>query len=172
MPWSPTLAADYPGRLHLLTRPGKQGIGAAYRAGFAEALRLGYDVVVQMDADGSHPCAALPMMAREIAAGATLVIGSRYCVGGSTRADWPWHRRALSQAGNTYARRMLDLPMRDVTGGFKMWHAAMLGSLDLEDAGAAGNAFLIQTTQLAVGQGPWWPRCPSCSSTAPTGCPR
>ena len=125
------MAADYPGRLHLLTRPGKQGIGAAYRAGFAEALRLGYDVVVQMDADGSHPCAALPEMAREIAAGASLVIGSRYCVGGSTAADWPWHRRALSQVGNTYARRMLDLPMRDVTGGFKMWHAEMLASLDL-----------------------------------------
>jgi dolichol-phosphate mannosyltransferase len=146
-------AADYPGRLHLLTRPGKQGLGAAYRAGFAEALRLGYDIVVQMDADGSHPCAALPVMARQIAAGATLVIGSRYCLGGAVAADWPWHRRALSQVGNTYARRMLKLPVRDVTGGFKMWHADTLASLDLADARAAGNAFLIQTTQLAVGRG-------------------
>ena len=147
------LAAAYPGRLHLLTRPGKQGIGAAYRAGFAEALRLGYDIVVQMDADGSHPCAALQVMAGQIAAGATLVIGSRYCPGGATAADWPWHRKALSQVGNTYARRMLKLPVRDVTGGFKMWHADALASLDLNDAGAAGNAFLIQTTQLAVGHG-------------------
>jgi dolichol-phosphate mannosyltransferase len=106
-----------------------------------------------MDADGSHPCAALPVMASQIAAGATLVIGSRYCHGGAVAADWPWHRRALSQVGNTYARRMLDLPVRDVTGGFKMWHADALASLDLADAGAAGNAFLIQTTQLAVGRG-------------------
>jgi dolichol-phosphate mannosyltransferase len=146
-------AADYPGRLHLLTRPRKQGLGAAYRAGFAEALRLGYDVLVQMDADGSHPCAALPVMARQMAAGASLVIGSRYCPGGAVATDWPWHRKALSQAGNTYARRMLALPVRDLTGGFKMWRADALTTFDLADAGAAGNAFMIQTTQLAVGHG-------------------
>ena len=146
-------AALYPGRLHLLTRPEKQGLGAAYRDGFAEALRLGYDIVVQMDADGSHPCAALSVMAGQIAAGATLVIGSRYCPGGATAADWPWHRKALSQAGNTYARRMLDLPVRDLTGGFKMWHADALATFDLADASAAGNGFMIQTTQLAVGHG-------------------
>jgi dolichol-phosphate mannosyltransferase len=147
------LAGRYPGRVSLLARTAKEGLGAAYRAGFAEALRRGYEVVIQMDADGSHPVSALPAMLAEIEAGADVVIGSRYVAGGEVSADWPWRRRLLSRGGNGYARSVLRLPLRDVTGGFKVWRAAQLAQIDLAAADASGYAFQIQTTLAARRRG-------------------
>jgi dolichol-phosphate mannosyltransferase len=146
-------AADTGQPVHLLLRSAKQGLGAAYRAGFRHALRHGYDVVVQMDADGSHPVASLPDMLAAVKSGADLVIGSRYAPGGGTSADWPLSRRLISSAGNGYARFMLRLPIRDLTGGYKVWRASLLAEIDLGAADAAGYAFQIQTTHAAIRAG-------------------
>ena len=144
------LAAELPaGRVRLLTRATKDGLGAAYRAGFAQALALGHDVVVQMDADGSHPVSALEPMAAAVEAGADLVLGSRYVPGGAVDPRWPWHRRLLSRGGNVYARLLLGSRITDFTGGFKMWRAELLRRLDLDALTATGYAFQIQTTLAA-----------------------
>ena len=96
---------DFGGRTQLLTRTAKDGLGAAYRAGFSAAVTVGYDVVVQMDADGSHPAAEIPAMLAQLGAH-DLVIGSRYIAGDRTR-NWPVRRRALSWGANLYARSVL-----------------------------------------------------------------
>ena len=143
-----------PGRVRLLTRASKDGLGAAYRAGFAEAVAGGdYDVVVQMDADGSHPVSALGPMLDALAAGADLVLGARYVPGGALDDAWPWYRKALSRGANTYARLLLRAPVADLTGGFKAWRAELLRSLDLDALTAAGYAFQIQTTLAALERG-------------------
>jgi dolichol-phosphate mannosyltransferase len=143
------LAAAHPGRVHLVERAGKQGLGSAYLAGFGWALDRGqWDVVVQMDVDGSHdPVSVDDLLART--ADADLVLGSRYVPDGRV-ADWPWHRRALSTSGNRYARTVLGLPIRDLTGGFKAWRTELLRDLDLDEAMAEGYAFQIETTVRAV----------------------
>ncbi|GAB3461746.1 polyprenol monophosphomannose synthase [Kineococcus endophyticus] len=148
-------AAQYAqGRVRLLTRTTKDGLGAAYRAGFAHALATGdHDVVVQMDADGSHPVEALERMLAQIAAGADLVLGARYVPGGALDDAWPWYRKALSRGANVYARVLLRAPVADLTGGFKAWRADLLRSLDLSQLTAAGYAFQIQTTLAALQQG-------------------
>lgn len=149
------VATRYPqGRVRLLTRTTKDGLGAAYRAGFAHALDSGdHDVVVQMDADGSHPVEALARMLAEIADGADLVLGARYVPGGALDEAWPWYRKALSRGANTYARTVLRAPVADLTGGFKAWRADLLRSLDLSVLTAAGYAFQIQTTLAALQRG-------------------
>ncbi|PPK93105.1 dolichol-phosphate mannosyltransferase [Kineococcus xinjiangensis] len=145
------VAAGLPeGRVRLLTRPVKEGLGAAYRSGFAQAVALGYDAVVQMDADGSHPVSALVPMAAALAGGADLVLGSRYVPGGAVDDAWPWYRRLLSRGGNVYARVLLRSDITDLTGGFKMWRASLLARLDLDSLTAAGYAFQIQTTLAAL----------------------
>lgn len=140
------------GRVRLLSRAGKEGLGAAYRAGFRAALDHGYDVVVQMDADGSHPVAALPSLVYALAAGADLALGSRYVPGGAV-VDWPLRRRLLSRGGNVFARRALGIAVRDLTGGYKAWSAAALRGVDLDAADASGYAFQIQTTVSALRRG-------------------
>lgn len=149
------IAAEHPaGRIRLLTRTTKDGLGAAYRAGFAQVLAEGaHDVVVQMDADGSHPVTALPTMLAAIADGADLVLGARYVPGGALDDVWPWYRKALSRGANVYARVLLKAPVADLTGGFKAWRADLLRSLDLDELTAAGYAFQIQTTLAAVQRG-------------------
>jgi dolichol-phosphate mannosyltransferase len=149
------VAARYPqGRVRLLTRTTKDGLGAAYRAGFAYALSSGdHDVVVQMDADGSHPVEALARMLAEVEAGADLVLGARYVAGGALDEAWPWYRKALSRGANTYARTVLRAPVADLTGGFKAWRADLLRSIDLSVLTAAGYAFQIQTTLAALQRG-------------------
>lgn len=137
-------------RVALHTRTEKAGLGAAYRDGFARAIATGPDVIVQMDADGSHPVSALVEMARLIADGADLVLGSRYVPGGSVDERWPWYRRAISRGGNLYARAMLGTGLHDLTGGFKMWRAATLAAVDLGSSDAAGYGFQIQTTMAAL----------------------
>jgi dolichol-phosphate mannosyltransferase len=134
-------------RLHLVTRPAKDGLGAAYRAGFAWAVDRGYDVVVQVDADGSHPVDRIETMV--VALGRyDVVIGSRYVFGGST-VDWPRSRRRLSVAANRYARLVLGLRTRDSTAGFRAWRTRTLVDLDLLHSASSGYCFQIETTLRA-----------------------
>jgi dolichol-phosphate mannosyltransferase len=146
------LADERPGRVHLLERPGKEGLGAAYVAGFGWALDRGsWDVVVQMDADGSHEPAAIGDLVAATAR-ADLVLGSRYVPGGRVE-DWPARRRALSSFGNLYARTVLGTGLRDLTGGFKAWRRQLLADLGLDTVSAEGYAFQVETTSRAVSLG-------------------
>lgn len=143
------VAAEHPGRVHVLRRPGKSGLGSAYRCGFAWASERGYELIVQMDADGSHPAAQLPeMLDLAHMRGADLVIGSRYVVGGRTEG-WPWSRRILSRMANTYARFMLGLNLRDTTGGFRVWRSAALATADPSATTADGYGFLVEMAAAA-----------------------
>ncbi len=122
----------------VLHRPGKQGLGRAYTAGFARALGNGADYVCEMDADLSHDPADLPrLIAPAIEDGADLVLGSRYVHGGGVE-NWNLQRRFISLAGCEYARRVLGVQIRDLTGGFKCFRAATLQRIDARTAGRAG----------------------------------
>ncbi|WP_349898165.1 polyprenol monophosphomannose synthase [Parafrigoribacterium soli] len=127
----------------VLHRRGKEGLGVAYRAGFARAEAAGYRFVVEMDADGSHdPVELLPMLesARD---GADLVIGSRWVPGGRV-LHWPWLRQAISRVGNAYARRMLRSRVRDLTSGYRVFRADALRSLDLSAVSSQGYCFQVE----------------------------
>ncbi|MFN2375645.1 MAG: polyprenol monophosphomannose synthase [Candidatus Binatia bacterium] len=138
------LAAAEP-RIHVLHRAAKEGLGHAYRAGLARALELGGDLVVQMDADFSHPPSALPGFF-ELAGEYDLVLGSRY-VDGITVVNWPMLRLMLSYFGNVYTRFVLGgLPVMDATGGFKCWRRKALEAVSLAEVGANGYCFQIETT--------------------------
>jgi len=140
------IAAREP-RLFVLHRPAKEGLGKAYLAGFAWALERAYDLVVEMDADFSHDPRALPaLLAR--AQDADLVLGSRYVAGGGTRG-WGPLRRLLSAGGSLYARTILGLPIRDLTGGFKCFRRGVLEAVDLASVGCSGYAFQIELTHRA-----------------------
>lgn len=134
-------------RVHLLARAGKQGLGAAYRAGFEAALAGGYDVVVQMDADGSHPWAEVAPMLR-LLDDHDLVVGSRYVPGGRTEG-WPARRRALSWAANAYARALLRLRTHDATAGFRTWRADALVAAGVLGSAASGYGFQVENTWRA-----------------------
>jgi dolichol-phosphate mannosyltransferase len=136
------LAAD-DDRIQLLERPTKDGLGGAYRAGFARVLDAGYDVVISMDADLSHDPAVIPTMMACLADGADVVIGSRYVTGGGT-ADWPLHRRLLSRWGNAYTRAVLRLSVRDCTSGFRAYRAEALAAIEPASTTADGYAFLTE----------------------------
>ena len=132
------------GQVAVLHRTAKEGLGPAYKAGFAQALEAGYDVVVQMDADLSHDPAALPSLLAPLRAGdADVVIGSRYVAGGAIPA-WPWHRRALSRFGNRYATTVLGIDARDITSGYRAYLAPALASLDVPSVRADGYGFMIE----------------------------
>jgi glycosyltransferase involved in cell wall biosynthesis len=134
------------GGITVLRRPGKAGLGSAYRAGFAHGLAHGMDVLVEMDADLSHDPSDLPRLLRPVLQGtADLAIGSRYIVGGSI-PEWPLHRRALSRWGNRYAARMLRLDIGDVTAGFRAYRADVLRKIDLETVSTDGYGFQIDMT--------------------------
>jgi len=138
------LAAEHPGRVEVLHRPGKGGLGPAYLAGFAHALDAGADVVLEMDADFSHDPTDLPRML-EAARAADLVIGSRYMPGGGVR-DWGLIRRAVSRGGSRYAQAVLQLPVRDLTGGFKCFRRGVLEAIDLQTVASEGYAFQVELT--------------------------
>ena len=140
-------AANDP-RIGLLTRPGKEGYGRAVCAGLVEALDRGADVVVQLDADGSHDPAVIPCMLDAIAAGFDVVIGSRYVPGGGIRR-WPPRRKILSRGANAYVDRVLGLPVRDCTTGFRAFTADALRRCDPREVRASGYAFLIEHLYLA-----------------------
>jgi len=129
-------------RLHVLHRSGKQGLGAAYLAGFAWALRHGYDVVCEMDADGSHAPEQLGGLLAAVGAGADLAIGSRWVPGGEVR-NWPWSRRMLSRGGNTYTRLVLGIGVRDATAGFRAFSAHALRTLPLADVASVCYCFQV-----------------------------
>lgn len=135
------LAAET-GRVHVLHRPEKRGLGAAYRAGLARALELGADRVIQMDADFSHPPDALPILLEEIETH-DVVLGSRY-LNGITVVNWPIERILLSWFGNQYARRATGLPISDMTGGFRCVRRATLEAIGFERIRADGYAFQIE----------------------------
>jgi dolichol-phosphate mannosyltransferase len=135
------MAAGDP-RIRLLSRPGKQGLGKAYVAGFKDCIARGYDTIVQMDCDFSHP----PRYLADLLAcleKADMVIGSRYVKGGETES-WPLKRKILSMGGNLYARTILGVPVIDLTGGFKAWRREVLQAIDLDAVGAAGYAFQME----------------------------
>ncbi|MBI5161529.1 MAG: polyprenol monophosphomannose synthase [Micrococcales bacterium] len=138
-------AAD--SRISVLHRPIKDGLGRAYLAGFAWAAERGYDVVVEMDADGSHPASALPSLLDALAADARcgVAIGSRWVSGGRV-VDWPLPRRLLSRGANSYARILLGAPVRDLTAGFRAYRASALAGLDLDSVDSRGYCFQIDMT--------------------------
>ena len=137
------LVADHPGRVTVLHRTQKQGLGPAYAAGFQSGLAGGADILLEMDADFSHDPAVLPELVAAIEAGADVAIGSRYCPGGGV-ADWPWHRRALSRFGNIYAGFMLGSPIKDMTAGYRAFAADALRRLQPETCNAAGYGFQVE----------------------------
>jgi dolichol-phosphate mannosyltransferase len=137
------------GRIALLSRPGKQGLGSAYRHGFDYALDRGYDVVVSMDVDLSHDPEVLPEFIRLVEAGADAVIGSRYVPGGAT-VDWPLYRRLLSRWGNRYTSFVLRLQVRDCTSGYRAYRAAALKAIDPGTTTADGYAFLTELVRRLV----------------------
>jgi dolichol-phosphate mannosyltransferase len=140
------------GQIKLVRRPGKEGLGSAYRQGFALALDEGYDVIVSMDVDFSHDPAVLGELLRLIDAGADAVIGSRYVRGGAT-VDWPLHRRLLSRWGNRYTSVMLGVPVRDSTSGFRAYRAAALRAIAPETTTAEGFGFLTELVRRLVRHG-------------------
>lgn len=139
-------------QVHVLHRPGKEGLGAAYLAGFGWGLARGYDVLVEMDADGSHPPEQLPDLLARIAAGADLVMGSRYVPGGAT-VNWPRSREVISRGGNTYVRLALGIGLQDATGGFRAFRATTLEKLGLADVASQGYCFQVDLAQRAVRRG-------------------
>ncbi|MDP8970991.1 MAG: polyprenol monophosphomannose synthase [Actinomycetota bacterium] len=135
------LSAAHTG-VHVLHRPGKQGLGSAYRTGFGWGMERGFDVLCEMDADLSHDPADLPRLLRTLA-GADLVIGSRYVPTGGV-VDWPLHRRALSKGGNRYVQLATGMPVADATAGFRAYRRTVLEALDLTTIGSEGYAFQIE----------------------------
>jgi dolichol-phosphate mannosyltransferase len=129
-------------RVQLLERPGKQGLGAAYRAGFAWGLERGYDALVEMDADLSHPPDRLPALLDGLAS-ADLVIGSRYVPGGRT-VNWSRLREAISRGGNAYVRLALRLPIHDCTAGYRAYRREVLEALPMAAVRSNGYCFQVE----------------------------
>jgi dolichol-phosphate mannosyltransferase len=144
------LAAEDP-HIHVLHREGKAGLGAAYIAGFRWALEQGYGVMVEMDADGSHLPEELPRLLGALA-GADLVLGSRYVPGG-TVVNWPKSRELLSRGGNTYARLMLGISLKDSTGGYRAYRASTLRKIGLDEVESQGYCFQVDLAMRAVQAG-------------------
>ena len=140
------------GRVTVLRRAGKQGLGSAYRDGFAWGLERGYGVLMEMDADFSHDPEDVPRLVAAVEEGADLAIGSRYVPGGSIPA-WSWHRRALSRWGNAYARLALGIDVQDMTAGFRAYRATVLSRVPLDRVAADGYGFQIEMVREMVRAG-------------------
>ncbi|MGI8557800.1 MAG: polyprenol monophosphomannose synthase [Solirubrobacteraceae bacterium] len=140
------------GEVSVLHRPRREGLGPAYLAGFAQALAQGADLVLEMDADFSHNPADLPRLIAAVRAGADLALGSRYVAGGGV-SDWGLTRRIVSRAGCIYARAVLGLGVRDLTGGFKCFRREVLEAIELETVRSAGYAFQVEVTNRAIKHG-------------------
>lgn len=145
------LAANEP-RIHLLRRPGKMGLGTAYRDGFRWALARDYELIFEMDADFSHDPSHLPEFLKA-AETADFVLGSRYLDGRVTVVNWPMSRLLLSYGANIYARFVTGLRLWDATGGFKCFHRRVLEAIDLGDVRSNGYAFQIEMSFRAVRKG-------------------
>jgi dolichol-phosphate mannosyltransferase len=135
-------------RVSVLHRPAKEGLGVAYRAGFRWVLeRPDARAVVQMDADFSHDPVDLPRLLAPLMGNADLVLGTRYMPGGGT-VGWPWYRKLISRGGTIFARTVLLLPYRDLTGGFKAWRRELIDAIRLRETAGSGYGFQVETT--------WW----------------
>lgn len=133
------------GQIDVVVRAKKDGLGNAYRHGFAIGLERGYERLVQIDADLSHDPAVLPELLARLDAGMEMAIGSRYVPGGSIPEDWPWHRKAASRWGNRYATWVLGMPIRDATAAFRAYDADALKAIDVGSTRARGYGFQIET---------------------------
>lgn len=138
--------------VHVLHRPGKQGLGAAYVAGFGWATAGGYDVVVEMDADGSHRPEELRGLLDAVDAGADLALGSRWVPGGRV-VNWPLRREALSRGANLYTRLLLGMRVRDATGGFRAYRTTTLGKIDVDSVRSQGYCFQVDLVLRTVRAG-------------------
>lgn len=146
------LKHEYPGKVRVMHRAGKLGLGTAYIQGFQMALADGAETLVQMDADFSHPPEKLIEMAAALDS-CDVVIGSRYVKGGKLDERWPIWRRGLSAFGNLYARTILGLSVRDTTGGYRMWRGDTLQGMPLERIQSNGYAFQVEMTYVASALG-------------------
>lgn len=131
--------------VHVMHRRGKEGLGAAYLAGFAWGLERGYDVLVEMDADGSHRPEQLPGLLRAVEQGADLAIGSRWVPGGEV-VNWPLSRKLISRTGSFVSRFFLGLSVHDVTAGYRAYRASTLNALDLDAVDSVGYGFQVDMT--------------------------
>lgn len=141
------LAAD-DDRIQVMHRPGKEGLGKAYLAGFAWGLERGYDALVQIDADGSHPPERLPAMLTAVR-DADVIIGSRWIRGGKV-VNWPLHRKALSVGGNIYVKTLLGMPVNDATAGFRVYRADALRTIGLDGVDSYGYCFQADLTWRSI----------------------
>jgi dolichol-phosphate mannosyltransferase len=137
--------------VHVLHRKGKEGLGAAYIAGFGWGLDNGYGVLVEMDADGSHQPEELPRLLDALGS-ADLVLGSRYVKGGAVR-NWPKHREVLSRGGNIYTRLAIGVPLADATGGYRAFRRETLEGIGLDQVASAGYCFQVDLAWRALKKG-------------------
>lgn len=144
-----TFKQEHPGKMDVIHRTGKLGLGTAYISGFRYGLENGYDLIGQMDADFSHPPEKLVELVKVIQDGADLALGSRYIPGGSLDKDWPLWRKYLSSFGNYYSRTILGLSIRDVTGGFRVWKSSLLASMPLDKIKSNGYIFQVEMVYVA-----------------------
>ena len=135
-------------QIQVLHRTAKNGLGAAYLAGFAWAKDNNFDVVVEMDADGSHRAVDLPVLLNALV-DSDAVFGSRWVTGGEV-VNWPLHRKILSQGGNLYTRLMLGIPLRDATGGFRAYRISALDIMDVQSVQSEGYCFQVDLAWRAV----------------------
>lgn len=146
------LAAASQGRIHVMHRKEKNGLGAAYIAGFHWGLERGYQVLVEMDADGSHAPEQLHRLLDQVDAGADLVLGSRYVPGG-TVVNWPKRREWLSKGGNLYSRLALGVKVKDITGGYRAYRRRVLEALPLDQVESHGYCFQVDLAWRTIQEG-------------------
>lgn len=142
------LGIETGGRVKVIHRPGKTGLGSAYIQGFGQALAQGAEVVGQMDADFSHPIDKIPALVEALSS-TDVAIGSRYVPGGALDERWPFWRKGLSAFGNYYARSILGLKVQDTTGGFRFWRRETLLGMPLERVKSNGYVFQVEMIYLA-----------------------
>ena len=142
------LQDSYPGKISVLHRSGKLGLGSAYISGFRQAFQTGAEALCQMDADFSHPPGKIPEMLAALET-CDLVVGSRYVPGGSVDNEWPLWRKGLSAFGSLYARTILHTQIHDMTGGFRLWRRKALLTLPLERVRSNGYSFQVEMAYLA-----------------------
>jgi dolichol-phosphate mannosyltransferase len=145
-------ARQMPGKMEVLHRPGKMGLGSAYIMGFNHCLQQGAEAIGQMDADFSHPLERLVGLACEIEK-CDIVIGSRYTAGGRLDEHWPLWRKGLSAFGNAYARTLLSLPIHDCTGGFRLYRREALACMPLDRIRSNGYVFQVEMAYVAYRMG-------------------
>jgi dolichol-phosphate mannosyltransferase len=137
--------------VEVLHRTGKEGLGAAYLSGFRWGIERGFGVLIEMDADGSHQPEELPRLLTALK-GADLVLGSRWVPGGRV-VNWPKHREFISRGGSLYSRALLDVPLRDVTGGFRAFRKETLEGLGMEEVASQGYCFQVDLAWRAIRAG-------------------